>query len=189
MKSRILLQGLGVLLTGTLLAGAAAGGTVQSGPPVDAKVPGPFRPLNVTGPDAGKNVCLYCKNGPRPMVMIFAREVSPAVVALMQKIDAATAAHSDCRMSSCAIFCNEAAGLPGQLQDVAQKAGLKHIVLATYAAGGPPAYHIAAEADVTVLLYTHFTVKANHAFKKGTLTGPDIDKVVGDVAKILHGDD
>jgi hypothetical protein len=182
--------GIGTFLVSTLLTGmAAAAPTVQSGPQVDQKVPGPFRPFNVTGPNAGTKTCLYCKHGPRPVAAIFAHEVSPAVVALMKKIDAATAAHSDCRMGSYIVFCNEAADLPRQLGEVAQKENLKNIILSTYAAGGPPAYHLAAEADVTVVLYTHFTVKANHAFKKGEMTDGDIDNVVADVAKILHCDD
>jgi len=44
-----------VLLTGTILAA----GTAKSGPQVTEKVPGPFQPLNVNGPDAGKKACLY----------------------------------------------------------------------------------------------------------------------------------
>jgi hypothetical protein len=188
MKNRLF--ALGAILASTLLAGtAAAEPTVQSGPQVGQKVPGPFRPLNVTGPDAGTKTCLYCKHGPRPVAAIFAQEASPAVVALMKKIDAATAAHSDCRMGSFIVFCNDAADLPKQLLDLAHKENLKNIIVSTYAAGGPPAYHLAGEADVTVVLYSHFTVKANHAFKKGAMTAQDIDKVVADVAKILHCDD
>jgi len=92
-------------------------------------------------------------------------------------------------MGSFIVFCNEAADLPKQLLDVAHKENLQNIILSTYAAGGPPAYHLAPEADVTVVLYSHFTVKANHAFKKSEMTAQDMDKVVADVAKILHCDD
>ena len=47
------------------------------------------------------------------------------------------------------------------------------------------ALSVAKDADVTVVLYTNRTVKANHTFKKGDLKVPDIDRIVADVAKIL----
>ena len=73
------------------LTGAAKAEPITSGPQAGQKVPGPFKPLNVTGPDAGKHECLYCKFGARPAVMVFARQGSPALAALVKKIDAATA--------------------------------------------------------------------------------------------------
>ena len=52
-------------------------------------------------------------------------------------------------------------------------------------AAGPKAYNIAKDADVTVLLYTDFEVKANHSFRKGDLNDAAITKVVADVSKII----
>ena len=43
---------------------------------------------------------------------------------------------------------------------------------------------ISKDAEVTVLLYTNFEVKANHTFRKGELNPAAISKVVADVAKI-----
>ena len=77
-----------------------AAGTVKSGPQVGAKVPGPFSPLNVTGPDAGKKSCLFCRFGMRPVVMIFARQVSPELVGLLKRVNAAVAADSEGRLAS-----------------------------------------------------------------------------------------
>ena len=39
--------------------------------------------------------------------------------------------------------------------------------------------------EVTVVLYTKRTVKANHTFKKGELNDKAIDAIVADLAKIL----
>jgi len=168
MFSRLLLPGTIASLTAALLvAMATAAGTATSGPQVGAKMPGPFQPLNVTGPDAGKKSCLYCRFGMRPVVMVFAREVSPEVGTLMKRIETATAALAEKRLGSCVVFCNEAESLPGQLVQVAKQEHLDHIILATCAASGPPRYGISPDADVTVLLYDHATVRANHAFKKG----------------------
>jgi hypothetical protein len=167
------------------LAGAASAEPVVSGPQAGQKVPGPFKPLHVNGPDAGKRECLYCKFGPRPVVMVFAREASPAVAALVKKLDAATAADKDERLGSCAIFLSDSKDLPAALKSFVDKEGVKSTIVATDDPAGPEAYKIAADAEVTVILYTHRTVKANHAFHKGEFTAAAADAVVADLAKIL----
>ena len=49
---------------------------------------------------------------------------------------------------------------------------------------GPKSYQISKDADVTVLLYESFNVRANHAFGTGELTDAAIGRVVADVSKI-----
>src|SRR5579871_5855386 len=83
---------LGLCLVALLAAGAlVAAEPVKSGPQVGEKVPGPFRPLNVNGPRAGQPNCLYCTYGANPVVMVFAREDTPAVRTLIKYLDNATA--------------------------------------------------------------------------------------------------
>jgi hypothetical protein len=49
---------LGASLAVALLAiGAPAADNLKSGPQVGDKIPGPFSPLNVTGPAAGEKAC------------------------------------------------------------------------------------------------------------------------------------
>ena len=167
------------------LSGTASAEPIVSGPQVGQKVPGPFKPLHVNGPDAGQRECLYCKFGARPVVMVFARETSPAVAALVKKIDAATAAHQDERLCSCAVFLSDAKELPAALKAFVEKEAVKSTVLAVMGPDGPASYKIAPESDVTVILYTHHAVKANHAFRKGELTATAADAVIADLAKIL----
>jgi hypothetical protein len=167
------------------LTGAAKAEPITSGPQAGQKVPGPFKPLNVTGPDAGKYECLYCKFGARPAVMVFARQGSPALAALVKKIDAATAAHTNEGLCSGVIFLSDAQELPAALKSFAEAEGIKNTILAIDAPAGPASYKIAADAEVTVILYRHRTVKANHAFRKGELTPAAADAVVADLAKIL----
>jgi hypothetical protein len=173
------------LLAVVLLAQAVRAEPIQSGPQVDDKVPGPYAPLNVNGPEAGKKSCLYCRNGVHPVVMVFAREASPAVMAFVQKLDAATAANAEHSLGSCVIFCSKAEGLAERLGAWAKQANVSHTILAVGDAGGPPSYHIAPEAGVTVLLYTHRTVKANHAFRAGEFQEKDIATIFADLPKIL----
>src|SRR5438046_2382922 len=61
---------------------------LKSGPQPGEILAGPFHPLNVTGDKAGKKHCLYCENGAKPVAMVFAREVTPALATLIKKIDA-----------------------------------------------------------------------------------------------------
>ncbi|MCI0640471.1 MAG: hypothetical protein L0Y72_05705 [Gemmataceae bacterium] len=157
----------------------------QSGPAVGEDVPGPFHPLNVTGEHAGKTACLYCANGGNPVAVVFAREVNPTVATLLKKLDEATIKNGSQNMGSYAVFCSDQKGLAEQLKDMAGKQKLQKLVLSIDNPAGPKSYEIAKDAEVTVLLYTEFNVKANHAFKKGELAAKDIDRVVADVSKIV----
>jgi len=168
-----------------VVAGGLVAGELKSGPSAGAKVPGPFHPLNVTGEDAGKKACLYCKAGDSPVVAIFARSADDAnLQKLIAKIDACTEKNAKCEMNSFVVFLSADDKLEGKLKEMASKAKLKKTVLAIEAPEGPAKYNISKDADVTVLLYTDHVVKANHAFEKGKLTDKDIDAIVADVSKI-----
>ncbi len=176
----------GALLAALLVVtGSFAEETVKSGPQVGQEVPGPFHPLNVTGEQAGKKNCLYCANGGNPVAVVFAREVSPDLGALLKKLDQATAKNASAFMGSYAVFCSDKDGLEGQLKELAKKQSLKKLVLSIDNPAGPKAYNISKDAAVTVLLYSDLTVRANHSFKKGDLNAKSIDRVVADVAKII----
>jgi hypothetical protein len=165
--------------------GPTSTGAFQSGPQVGADVPGPFHPLNVTGASAGKKNCLFCENGSNPVAMIFARSTSPELTDLIKKIDASTAQHSHCKMGSFVVFLSDADGLRGELEELAKKEKLRNCVLSIDNPAGPSAYKVAKDAEVTVVLYTDHTVKANYAFKKGKMKGKDAAVIVAEVSKIL----
>lgn len=167
-----------------LMTSVYAGGALKSGPQTGQDVPGPFHPLNVTGESAGKKACLYCSNGENPVAVVFAREATPAVAKLLKELDAATVKNEKAKMGSYAVFCSDKDGLDKQLEKLAKDQKLSMLVLAIDNPAGPEKYKIAKDADVTVVLYTNFEVKANHTFRKGELTDAAITKVVGDVAKI-----
>jgi hypothetical protein len=169
------------LLTGTLFATEA----LKSGPQAEEKVPGPFHPLNVTGKAAGEKNCLFCQNGPNPVAVVFAREVTPEVTKLIKKLDGCTIKNSECRMGSYVVFLSDKEGLENELKSMADNQKLEKIILSIDNPAGPQKYKISKGADVTVLLYTEHTVKANYAFKKGELKDKDIEAIAKDVPKIL----
>lgn len=170
-----------------LVAGFAVAAEVKSGPQVGEKVPGPFHPLNVNGEDAGKKQCLYCKNGPNPVAVVFARDTSDASVAkLLKKLDDATVANSKCEMGSYAVYLTDSDKAETELKAMAKNQGLKALIVSIDNPQGPEKYKISQDADVTVLLYTEHKVKANHSFKKGELTDAKIEAIVKDLGKITE---
>jgi hypothetical protein len=117
--------------------------------------------------------------------MVFAREISDPLTSLVKKLDAETGKNTTKKMGSFVVFCNDSEGLDKQLKELAEKEGLKHIILAIDNPAGPKPYNVAKEADVTVVLYNKSKVLANYAFKKGEMKAADVDKIVADVPKIL----
>jgi hypothetical protein len=117
--------------------------------------------------------------------MIFAREVSDNLTSLVKKIDDATVKNSGARMGSFVVFLSDAEGLEKKLKGLAKKLDLKKTVLTIDNPAGPDGYTIPKNADVTVVLYTNRTVKANHAFKKGELKEKDVKAILADIPKIV----
>jgi hypothetical protein len=159
---------------------------VVSGPQVGAEVPGPFHPLNVTGSAAGKKNCLYCAYGEAPVAVVFARDLTPQVAALIKQIDATTGKNKAAtEMGSFAVFCSDDEKLQKKLEDFAAKEKIENLVLSIDNPTGPAAYKIAKEADVTVVYYLERKVASNHAFRAGQLRDGDVTRVASDVKTIL----
>lgn len=176
---------LGTALALVLLADTANAGNIESGPPVGSKKLPAFNPRNVTGPHAGTKTSLVVRYGSKPVAMIFAREISPELITLLKKLDEVTAANASAEMGAFVVFCRAEEGLDKKLEELAAKEKIRKVILTISDADGPKGYSLAREADITVVLYVDRTVKANHAFKKGTLQDRDVEAVVKDVAKIV----
>jgi hypothetical protein len=167
------------------VAVAAPDAALKSGPQVGEELAGPFHPLNINGKNAGEKNCLYCENGSNPVAMIFAREPSANLTQLIKKLDAACAKNSGAKMGSFVVFCNDDPKLENQLKKVAADNDLKKVILSIDNAPGPKGYNVKKEADITVVLYTDRTAKANYAFRKDGLKPADIDAILADLKKIL----
>lgn len=166
---------------------ALAGDRLKSGLQPGEKITAIFEPVNVTGEHAGEPYCLICENGLSPVVMIFARQIEPALMRLLAKVDAATAEHKKEYLGSFVVFLSDKESLKDELAAAAKKYNLKHTVLAVDAPAGPDGFNVAKEADVTVVLYREHEVKANHAFRTSELTDEARDRILADLPKILAG--
>jgi hypothetical protein len=117
--------------------------------------------------------------------MVWARDVGEPLVRLLAKLDAAAVKHAGQEMGSFAVFVGDDTLLEPRLKQVAEKQSLKKVVLAIEAPPGPGEYKLAADADITVMLYNEHEVRANHAFRQGELTDAAIEKILADLPKIL----
>lgn len=167
------------------VAVANAAEPVNSGLQPGEKITTIFEPLNVTGEHAGEPYCLICENGLAPVAMLFAREINEPLLKLLGKLDEATEKHRDQEMGSFVVFLSNDDGLPKRLSEAAKQRGLKRVVLSTFEPAGPERFKVAADADVTVVLYREHEVKANFAFRKGELTEADGESVLAALPKIL----
>jgi hypothetical protein len=158
---------------------------VRSGLQPGERITAIFEPLNINGEFAGELHCLVCENGPNPVAMVFAREVSEPLVQLIAQLDAATAKHRGQQLGSFVVFLNDKPDLPAKLQQVAKQHSLAHTVLSIDGPKGPDGFNVATDADVTVVLYEDFAVKANHSFRMGELNGKAAAQIMADLPKIL----
>jgi hypothetical protein len=157
---------------------------VKSGPQVDQKLKDPFEPLNINGEKAGAKNCLFCSNGDNPVVMIFARELTPEVTKLIKEVNEATEKNKDAKMGSFIVFLNDSEALEAKLKTLCKEEKINTCILAIDNPAGPKGYDVAKDAEVTVVLYKERVVKANHAFRKGELKDKEIETVLKDIPKI-----
>ncbi len=105
---------------------------------------------------------------------------------LVKKLDEAATQNKDARMGSFVVVLTaDKDKMESELKKLAEKEGLKKIVLTIDSAAGPSSYEIAKDADVTVLLYVKNTVKKNYAFKKGDLDDKKVEVILKDLSAIL----
>jgi hypothetical protein len=78
------------------------------------------------------------------------------------------------------------AGTVTELREIAAHAGISKIPLTLMEdPAGPAAYKIAEDAEVTILSYRFFDVRAKQVFGPGELTEADVERVLADLPKIL----
>ena len=173
-----------LLLAVLLLSPVAA--DVKSGPQVGSTLPGPFEPLNLNGPDAGDESCLFCKYGNSPVVMVFASKPSEKLHKLVGELETAAAAAKG-EVGACLVVTDPSAASQKALKTFAADAKLKATIVGVIAAEKLKDYELAGDAEVTVLIYSKRVVRINHAFKSGELTDKAIAAVTADVTKHYAG--
>ncbi|HVV99981.1 MAG TPA: hypothetical protein VHB77_06565 [Planctomycetaceae bacterium] len=174
----------GLLLPLVLLMGADE--PLVSGRAVGDKMP-QFYVRAVTGPLMNRSVCYVCRNGERPVAMVFLRSLGPNVDALLKDIDQA-------------VDRNRAAGLRGvgilvgddQRDAVSKLQTLSFDNMLTLPLAVAPSQielatnqNLHSDADVTVVLYRKLQVESRFAFRQGELDKTGIERVHAAIEKLL----
>ena len=171
-----------------MFAGALIAAELKSGlQPGDA--PPAYNVKDVTGPSEGKSLCYRCKFGARPVVNIFAREMTPEVIALVKQIDGVVGKNEEKKMAAfVTLLTNDPDKDEAKLKEIAKKeGGLKNVPLTVFdGVAGPDDYKIAEKADLTVTMWVDGTVKVSHAFAKGEFKAADAKAIIKDTKKILN---
>jgi hypothetical protein len=154
-------------------------GPLQSGLKVGEKVP-TFYVRAVTGPLKNKSVCYVCRNGDRPVVMLFVRQITPELKRLLKGIDDEVDRHRAAGLRSFAVFlAGENEELLPRVQTLAfdEKINLP-LTIAAAPSDGSAGRAIHADAAVTVVLYRDQTVTANFALRAAELNAEAIDAII-----------
>ena len=170
----------------TLALGLAlAADPCVSGLPAGGR-PGPYSFLVATGPQRGQPTCYVCEQDKKPTAVVFARGTSAPLGKLLTKLDAVVAAKKDAGFKAWMTHLADTADLDG-LARWAQKAAVKGVAVGAFEdADGPPAYKLARDADVTVLLFVNRKVVANFAFRGGELTDAKVDEVAKALPRLFE---
>lgn len=103
---------------------------------------------------------------------------------MVKKLDAAAIENKGCKMGSFVVVMTDDDKSEDALKKMAEKEGIKKVVLTIDNPNGPPKWKIEKDADVTVLLYVKGTVKESLAFGKGKLDDKAIETVIAKLDSI-----
>ena len=141
---------------------------LKSGPEVGSTVVS-FYVRAVTGPFAGKSVCYVCRNGDRPVVIVFLREIGPDATRLLKQLDATVNLHRAEGLRCFVVLFSEASQRDSaRLQTLAFDEKLDiPLTLATETLSGAMTKNIAPNVVATVVLYEHLKVIDQFSYRPG----------------------
>lgn len=140
----------------------------------------------ITGPLRNKSVCYVCRNGDRPVVMVFVRSASPELRRLLKEIDEQIDSHRADGLRGFGVFlAGERKDLLSEVQTLAfeEKLGLP-LTIAAATVEGPAGQNLDPAAAVTVVLYRDQTVVANFAYREGELSAGEQSRIVDAIKKL-----
>ncbi len=156
---------------------------------VGTEVPA-FYVREVTGSRPNLAVCLVCKNGSRPSVLVAVRKLDAQVESLLEAVDRTVDSHRADSLRGFAIFLTrEGHGvreIQPQLMTLARERKLSlPLTVPVESATGPTGLTIPADAQATVFLYADKRIVSCRHFRAGELSREKIDDVVRDANRLI----
>ena len=149
---------------------------------------GPGRSSAVgAGVERGQQHCFICESAAKPVVIVFARNLSDPLGKLVKQLDGAVKEHKTAELRAWVTFLgDDQTALDPKVVQWAQKHAAAGCWCAVFEDKvGPPTYQIAHDADVTVLLSVKQKVVANFAYRAGELNGAAIAEIVKSIPNIV----
>jgi hypothetical protein len=148
--------------------------------------PGPYTSLVSVGKERGQQHCFICESGDKPLVIIFARQLSDPLGKLAGKLDKALAEHKAAELRAWITFLtDDQVSLDPKVVEWSKQHATGNVPLGIFEdVVGPPTYLLAREADVTVLLSVNKKVVANFAYRAGELNDAAVSEIMKAVPRI-----
>lgn len=173
----------------SLLVAADSLPGLMSGLQVGEKVP-TFYVRAITGPLQGRSVCYVCRNGDRPVVMIFVRELSPELRKLLKQVDELVDAHRADGLRSFGVFlAADGKALLPAVQTLAFDEKLNLPLTVSAAAEdrtARPTHPV--DASFSVILYRDQKVAANFTYRAGELTEEELTRLQSAIVRLAKGE-
>lgn len=155
---------------------------------VGAEVP-PFYVREITSDHPNLAVCLVCKNGDRPSVLVSVRKINQQVERLLAAVDRTVDSHRAEGLRGFAIFlpadAKDLKELPARLTTLARDRNLSlPLTIPVESATGPASLKLPDDVQTTVLFYVDKKIVARSFFKSGELTSGKTDQLI-ETAKSL----
>jgi hypothetical protein len=169
-----------LLAVSALLPRSAAAGERESpmGCAVGAEVPS-FYVREVTGSRPNEAICLVCRYGGRPTVLVCARGLDQRVQDLLTKVDRAVDGERAQGLRGFAIFLDaKASELQPKLFNLARREKLSLPLAFPVESSGPRSLELPEKAEVTVLLYRQKKIAQRFVFAPEELGNKQIEQVV-----------
>lgn len=159
---------------------------IESGRAIGDYVP-TFYTRAVTGPLRNRSVCYVCRNGGRPVVMVFLRKLSTELKPLLKQVDRLVDQHRADGLRSFAVF---VIADPSQAISSVQTFSFDHkitlpLTVASTTVAHPHCQNLNERADVTVVLYQKRRVVTRFAFRADQVKQRRIDEIAESINKLL----
>lgn len=160
--------------------------SLDSGRAIGEYVP-TFYTRVVTGPLMNRSVCYVCRNGRRPVVMVFLRKLGPDLKPLLKQVDSLVDEHRAEGLRSFGVHVSDS---PASAISDVQTFSFDHkirlpLTVGSSAIAEPHCQNLNAQADVTVVLYQDRRVVSRFAFRAGEIQSPEIEQVTQSIQKLL----
>ena len=134
-----------------------------------------------------KRELVFERYGPKPGLLVFARDFDEQVAWLTKSLDDALARNKAVKAKAkeghaLVVLLSDDDALESKLKEFGDKHNIKQVTVGIDQSAGPPKWKLSREANVTIILYERFKVTRNYALKRGELKGETIDTIVADVS-------